>query len=264
MPAPLVPISPTISPAPTSIETWSTAAMPPKFTLTSRPQRGRRRPAIGVARWTVSERHLATLRSARRGPQPALGHAKQRRRGRVPDLHEAAGEVEQQDQQADARGQQRHQVVAGEERGQPDDPHRAEDGPDHRAQAADDDDRHEQRASRRPGSSRCSGTRLQRRRRAARRRGRRCRRRARRRGASRRGARPCRPAAASGLSRTPIVVRPTPGRAGAGRRRRSTTASTAEARRSSRCAASLQVEAEEVGARERHRVVWPPVRIGRR
>ena len=46
---------------------------------------------------------------------------------RVRDLHEPAREVQQEDEQTDARREQRHEFVAGEEGGQADDPQRAED-----------------------------------------------------------------------------------------------------------------------------------------
>ena len=78
---------------------------------------------------------------------------------RVPDLHEPAGEVEQEDQQSEARREQRDQLVVGEERRQPDHPHRAEDRAHRRRDAADHHHRDEQRASRRRGSSaRCRGS----------------------------------------------------------------------------------------------------------
>ena len=68
-------------------------------------------------------------------------HAEQRVACRVGDLHEAAGEVEQEDQQPEARREQRHQLVVGEERGQADHPQRAEHRAHRRGDAADHDDR---------------------------------------------------------------------------------------------------------------------------
>ncbi len=59
---------------------------------------------------------------------------------RVGDLDQAAGEVEQQDQEADARREERDQVVAGPEGGQADDPEGSEHGAHEAAEAADHDD----------------------------------------------------------------------------------------------------------------------------
>ena len=59
--------------------------------------------------------------------------------GPVGDLDEPTREVEEQHEQAEARRQERHDRVAGNERGQPDDPEGAEHGADGRAHAADDD-----------------------------------------------------------------------------------------------------------------------------
>ena len=61
----------------------------------------------------------------------------------VPDLGEPTGDVQQDDQQPDARGEQGDEVVVGPEGGQPDDPQ----GADHRAgpaaEAADDGHGHQ-------------------------------------------------------------------------------------------------------------------------
>ena len=56
----------------------------------------------------------------------------------VRDLHEATREVEEQDQQPEARREQGHQVVVGEERREADDPQRAEHRTHGRPDAADD------------------------------------------------------------------------------------------------------------------------------
>ena len=57
---------------------------------------------------------------------PLLDPAQQRVAGEVADLHEAAGDVEQDHQQPDARCEQRHEIVLRPERGQAD-PRRADD-----------------------------------------------------------------------------------------------------------------------------------------
>ena len=111
LPAPLVPISPTISPAPTSIDTSSTARMPPKLHgdvagPQDRHAVGQRAPAPGGAS-DVGDVALLLGRRVARARSPIQSN--ERVAGRVADLHEPAGEVEQQDEQADARREQRHE-----------------------------------------------------------------------------------------------------------------------------------------------------------
>ena len=148
LPAPLVPMSPTTSPSPTSIETWSTATLPPKRTTTSVGAQGgharrERRALLGLS--GPGRRGAA---SAVPGPRRRSTQSRMARAGAVADLDEPAGEVEQEHEQADAGGEQGHEVVVGEEGGQADHPHRAEHGAGHRAQPADHDHRHERAASR--------------------------------------------------------------------------------------------------------------------
>ena len=107
-----------------------------------------RRPGRADQHWRRRGRAFGRRRFAFRCRPAEQGVAR-----RVHDLHQPTGEVEQQDQQAEARGQQRHQRVVGEERGEPDDPQRAEHRAHRRRDAADHHQRDEQRASRPPGSS---------------------------------------------------------------------------------------------------------------
>ncbi len=151
LPAPLVPISPTISPSATWIEAPSTARMPPK--CDARCSCGPEgRDALGQrARGPrLGGRGRRASPSAGGRAEAILHPADDRGPGGVADLDQAAGEVEEQDEQADARGEQRDEVVVGEERRQPDDPGRAEHRAGHRAQAADDHDgdQHERVADR--------------------------------------------------------------------------------------------------------------------
>ena len=62
----------------------------------------------------------------------------------VADLHEAARDVQEDQQQPDARREQRHEVVVGPERGQPDDPQRADDRAREAPEPTDHRDRHDQ------------------------------------------------------------------------------------------------------------------------
>ena len=112
LPAPLVPISPTISPAATSMETPSTALTPPKRTVTSGGDEGgagggRARPRRGAGRRRRDRRSPVAA-----GPGPARRSAQREQRARAPvgDLDEPAGEVEQQDEQAEARREQRRRA----------------------------------------------------------------------------------------------------------------------------------------------------------
>ena len=216
LPAPLVPISPTISPrARRRGRTSSTAWTPPKRTddvvvaqrrlpssgslrstaCTTRSTGGRRSPPSATARVA------AGARSVEHGPAD-----------RVADLGEAAREVHHDQQQADARGEQRDQLVVGEQGRQADHPQRAEHRTGQRADAADHDHARRATASRRRGSSArrtaCSATSAGQQAAAERRRSRRPWRTPTQLGAT--PGRSCRPAAASGLSRTAIVERPTP------------------------------------------------------
>ncbi len=128
LPAPLVPIRPTTSPSPTSIDTRSTATLPPKRTRTLLgAQRGH---AVGKrgSRLRLTRRNRVALLGRRR-THAALGPLDDGSAGAVADLDQPAREVEQEHEQSDAGGEQRDQVVVGEERRQTDHPHR----PQHRA-----------------------------------------------------------------------------------------------------------------------------------
>ena len=251
LPAPLVPIRPTTSPSPTSIETWSTATLPPKRTTTSvGPERGHarreRRPRPRPVRVGTAWRCFGGA-GPRRRSDPLEDHPP----GAVADLDQAAGEVEQEHEQADAGGEQRDQVVVREERGQADDPERAEHGAGDRAEAADHDDRHQQQRVG-DGEVPVAGNRLDVARRAARRRA---------------PARP--PARANARSlirvvddrvrggRVRVVAHRDRRPADAARRSRATTTTaTREHGEDDVVEGALRrdVDAEHVGARQRHRV----------
>ena len=110
--------------------TSSTATSPPKRTLMpDTSSAGRPRRSAAAAERDEHRRRRRGRRSVDRALRARCRPGEQRVAGRVPDLHEPAGEIEQQDQQADARGEQRHERVVGEERRQPDDPQRAEHRP---------------------------------------------------------------------------------------------------------------------------------------
>ena len=80
----------------------------------------------------------------RRRSHAPLDDAEQRVAGRVRDLHEPAREVQEQDEQADARREQRHELVArGRTRAGRSPTARRGSGPAIGAQAADHHDRHE-------------------------------------------------------------------------------------------------------------------------
>ncbi len=89
-------------------------------------RRGWRSPRL---QWTLGETLL----------EPAQDHPPQR----VAELRETAGEVEQHDQQPDARGKQQHGLVVGPERREPDHPERTCDRAGQAAQATDHRDRHD-------------------------------------------------------------------------------------------------------------------------
>ena len=143
LPAPLVPMRPTISSSPTRSEASSTATTPPKRTLM---------PDTSSAGTSSTHRRSRRTDEHRERRRRAFGRrrfafrCRPREQGvarRVRDLHQPTGEVEQQDEQAEARGQQGHERVVGEEGGEPDDPQRAEHGAHGRRDAADHDQRHE-------------------------------------------------------------------------------------------------------------------------
>ena len=120
LPAPLVPMSPTISSSPTSSDTSSTATTPPKRTLMS----------DDVERRDVRRRSAAAPSAIehRRRRRRAFGRrrfalrCRPREQGvarRVRDLHEPTGEVQQQDQQAEARVSRGTSVLSGKKAGSP-------------------------------------------------------------------------------------------------------------------------------------------------
>ena len=81
------------------------------------------------------------------GRQPRLELAVDGPADAVGDVGEAAGEVEQQDEQTDARREQRDDLVVGEQRRYADDVDGTDDRTGQRAHTADDDHRHEQERS---------------------------------------------------------------------------------------------------------------------
>ena len=131
LPAPFAPMRPTTSPRPTSRSTPSTTTRLPKRTVTPvTDERGRdRRGGSGVARERerpCSGEHLRGL--GRLGP-PGGHPAEHQVPDGVQDLDQAAGEVQEEDEQADAAGEQPDLGVVGEEGREPDDPERPQDGP---------------------------------------------------------------------------------------------------------------------------------------
>ena len=119
LPAPLVPMSPTSSPGVTSNDASLTATLPPKRTCTSSNAAagcpGGRRPSGDRPGGDRPVRPLA--RDLDAVPEPAVGPGQEHVARLVDDLHEAAREVHQQDQQADVAGDQPDEVVVvGEQR----------------------------------------------------------------------------------------------------------------------------------------------------
>ena len=145
LPAPLVPMRPTTSPSPTSIETSSTATLPPKRTTTSSARstgtpcgqrRALRRPCAPGRRgaaWPAPgpRRRSAPVEAARRGRRSRSGRA---RRG----------------SRAGARGDRCSSVssgtrsLPGKNAGRPIDPQAPSTGPATEPEPADHHDRHEQ------------------------------------------------------------------------------------------------------------------------
>ena len=139
LPAPLVPMSPTISFAPTSSDTASVATRPPKRTVTSEATKAGPESARSGRALQRDCRRRVVDRLRRSRAQPLLRPPEKRVSRRVRDLHEPAREVQQEDEEAHARREQRDELVVREEGGEADDPQRAEyragDGPepaDHR------------------------------------------------------------------------------------------------------------------------------------
>ena len=139
LPAPLVPMSPTISFAPTSSDT---AVGGDETSEAHRHLRGHQggtgERQVGTRLQRDCRRRVVD-RLRRSRAHPLLRPPEERVARRVRDLHEPAGEVEKEDEQAHARREQRDELVVREEGGEPDDPQRAEygagDGPepaDHR------------------------------------------------------------------------------------------------------------------------------------
>ena len=184
---------------------------------------------------------MASRRSVEHGPAD-----------RVPDLGEPAREVHHDQQQADARGEQRDQLVVGEQCRQPDHPQRPDHRADQRADAADHHHPDERERVARPGSSAHRTARSARARPAARRRSPRSRRPWRSRPAWCEPATIVQAAAASGLSRAAIVERPTPLW-----RSRATTRKITHQRRHAQVvvrALVVEIDPEQRPAPERHRV----------
>ena len=116
LPAPLVPMRPTISSFPTRRPASSTATTPPNRTVI--PPTVERGHVLHDRRPHRADEHRRCLRHPL-GRRCFTFRRRPREQGvarRVHDLHEPTGEVEEQDQQAEARRQQRHQRVVGEER----------------------------------------------------------------------------------------------------------------------------------------------------
>ena len=123
---------PTTSPCPTVRSTSSTATRPPKRTDTPRTR------SAGTSAGSCTRSASSTTRAGIGAPAifvtsaggQALGEHLEDEVAEVGnDLHESAGEVEEQDQEAGAAGEQARLSRVVEERGQPDHPQRAEDAP---------------------------------------------------------------------------------------------------------------------------------------
>ena len=107
---------PITSPGMARNSTPSTAVRPPNWTVRCSVASTDPSPLSDAG----SEREVAVERRRRRGDrlgrvdrsQALVDPAEQRVAHVVPDLHEPAGDVEQDDEQADARREQRHQLVA--------------------------------------------------------------------------------------------------------------------------------------------------------
>ena len=154
----------------------ATRGPPPCCRRSARRRRGPAAPAPRPSSGARSSGRPASARRAAawRGPGRGGSRATSRRARRraVADLDEPAGEVERRTSSPMLRGEQRDEVVVGEERRQADDPDRAEDGAGHRAQPADHDHGHDQQRvvdaevrgrSAPPGCWRRAGTRRRRR-----------------------------------------------------------------------------------------------------
>ena len=260
-PAPLVPMSPTISSLPTSSDTSSTATMPPNRTATSATSSAGTPPARGRPRGPLEHRRCPATRGRRR--HAGRGRAAQPNsasRTTYASWIEARRGSTAGAEQPDARREQRHQLVVGEERGQADDPERAEHRAHRRGDAADHDERHEGERVRDQEEALRERHGLDRAGRAARHRARRGTRRSRTHGASwtpaprctpRRGRR-CR-APRSSCDRC---------RSGAGGSRTTTAHDEHGEHDVVVGALRREVEPEERASAERHRPVWPSERTG--